>query len=142
MTNIDYLHEKVSMFAVKTHNELLTKQYLIACFLFTHSKHHTFMNNPFTQKILAYNYNCKINYFMSYMQKEASGNNSLTATTATNESVGSLSPQNSSSQRRPCLNISSGGQLQRRYSIIKLNQFFFFSVESLTLTKMDRSHLS
>ena len=33
------------MLSVRKHNELLTKQYLIACYLASHSNHHMVMNN-------------------------------------------------------------------------------------------------
>ena len=36
-TNIDYLHKESQMLLVRKHNELLTKQYLITCYLPSHA---------------------------------------------------------------------------------------------------------
>ena len=46
MTSVDHLHEESRMLTVRKHNEPVTKQYLIACYLPTHSTHNTVMNNP------------------------------------------------------------------------------------------------
>ena len=46
MTSIDDLNEESSMLTVKKFNELLTKQYLIACYLSTHPNHGTVIKNP------------------------------------------------------------------------------------------------
>ena len=35
---IDHLHEENSVLTMRKHDELLTKQYLIACYMFTHPK--------------------------------------------------------------------------------------------------------
>ena len=45
MTSIDHLHQESCMLIVRKHNELLTKQYLIACYLST-TNYRTVMNNP------------------------------------------------------------------------------------------------
>ena len=46
MASIDHLREDTSVLKVKEHNEILTKQYLVACYLSTHSNHRTVTNNP------------------------------------------------------------------------------------------------
>ena len=45
MTSIDPMHEETSKLKVKKHNELLTKQYLVACYLPTHPNHRTVTND-------------------------------------------------------------------------------------------------
>ena len=51
MTNIKHLHEESQMLSMRKHNELLTKQYLIACYLQSHPNHHIVMNNPTPRRI-------------------------------------------------------------------------------------------
>ena len=51
MTNIDHLHEESQMLSVRKHNELLMKQYLIACYLPSHPNYHIVMNNPTPRRI-------------------------------------------------------------------------------------------